>query len=61
MTHAWLAPVATLLLAVAISLMARDAVAQFPSNQPAAFTGSDVPREMPQNMPPSVVTGHFSP
>jgi hypothetical protein len=40
MTHARLAPVAALLVAVAISLMARDAVAQFPSNQSAAFAGA---------------------
>ena len=40
MIHPRLAPVAALLVAVSMSLMARDAVAQFPSNQAAAFTGA---------------------
>jgi hypothetical protein len=40
MTHARLASVAALLLVVAVSFTAKDAAAQFPSNQPAAFTGA---------------------
>ena len=42
MTHAKLAPVAALLLVAAISLAAKDAIAQFPPNQSqsAAITGA---------------------
>jgi hypothetical protein len=40
MTHAKVAHVAALLLVAAISLMPKDASAQFPSNQSAAFTGA---------------------
>ena len=42
MTHARVANIAALLLVAAISLTAKNAVAQFPPNQPqaAAFTGA---------------------
>jgi hypothetical protein len=62
-THAKLAHVAALLLVAAISLTAKDAVAQFPPNQSqsAAFTGAWCAQGDPTKHARSAVTGHFLP